>query len=65
LPGVKDEIFAKDRDLNRFARVAEVFECAAEEFSFGEDRERDGACGFERRGKRDGIERIADDAARG
>ncbi len=65
MPRVEDKIFAQDGLGDFFAGVAQVFECAAEEFGLGEDREGGGAVGGESVREGDVIEGVADDAARG
>jgi len=51
LPRIENEIFAQDGNLYGFAGVAEIFQRAAEKFSFREDGERGGSGGFERSSK--------------
>src|SRR5579872_4786767 len=43
LPGIKDEVLAKDRNLYRVPRVAEIFQRAAKEFAFRENGKHRGA----------------------
>src|SRR5205807_1214781 len=52
-------------NLYGFAGVAEIFQRAAEKFPFGQNGERGGSGGFERRRERNGIEWFAKDSARG
>ena len=64
LPGIKNKIFAKHRELSRFARVTKIFERATEKFAFGKNRERACAVSFQGSSESDGIKRIANHAAR-
>lgn len=63
LPGVEDEILTKGGKRDSFAGIPKIFQRAAKEFAFGEDRKGGSASGLERFGKFRGIEGIANDAA--
>ena len=64
LPGIKDEILAQSRNGDFFASVAKIFQRAAEEFAFGEDRESGGASGLQGFGQGGRIEGFTNNAAR-
>src|SRR6266480_2419904 len=60
---VENEILAQDRKLRALSRVAKILERAAEEFRLGKNGQGHGSGGLERLRERDGIERLAQDAA--
>ena len=65
LPSIEDEVLAKHGKFDGFARIAEIFQRAAKEFSLGKDREHGGACCFQRLGQLDRLERVAENSFRG
>ncbi len=65
LPGIKDEILTQRGKHDFFARITKIFQRAAEELPFGEDRKSGGASGFQGFGQSGRIERFTNDAARG
>src|SRR5256885_2084935 len=63
LPGIEDKILAQNRELDRLAGVAEIFQRAAEELAFGQNGESGSARGLQSLREGYGIEWIAKDTA--
>src|SRR5580692_2401432 len=65
LPGIENEVFAKDGHFYSMARIAKVFQGAAKEFAFRQHGQHGRACCFQGLCQLDGMEGIAENSFRG